>query len=86
MGLLRAIAGESRQPRLIVKTRCVLVADVVAIDADGKRETLVSGLEEDAAREVFLELTGRPWTRAEAEQEPPAEPEASAGPELIDAA
>jgi hypothetical protein len=60
--------GRFQPPRLIVKTRCVLVADVVAIDADGKRETVVSGLDEDAAREVFLELTGRPWTRVEADQ------------------
>ncbi len=58
----------AQPPRLVVRTRCVLVADVVAIDADGKRETVVSGLDEDAAREVFFELTGRPWTRAEVER------------------
>ncbi len=80
MGLLRASGKPGGTPRLIVKTRCVLMADVVAIDADGKRETLASGLEEDAARELFQELTGRPWTRAEAEPEEPA------GPALIDAA
>ncbi len=68
MGLLKGLVGRAAQtPRLIVKTRCVLVADIVAVDVDGRHETVVSGLEEDAAREVFLELTGRPWTRAETE-------------------
>ena len=63
-----AAADHVQPPRLVVKTRCVLVADVVAIDADGRRETVVSGLDEDAAREVFFELTGRPWTRTEIER------------------
>jgi hypothetical protein len=52
-------------PRLIVRTRCVLVADVVAIDAEGKHELVAAGLEEAAARDVYMEITGRPWTRAE---------------------
>jgi hypothetical protein len=58
--------ARAKPPRLVVKTRCVLVADVCAIDSHGRRETLASGLEEEAARALFLELSGRPWTRTEA--------------------
>jgi hypothetical protein len=58
---------DDKYPRLVVKTRCLLVADVVAINADGKRETVASGLNEAAAREVFMAMTGRPWTRTETE-------------------
>jgi hypothetical protein len=62
----RAEVQRAEPPRLVVKTRCVLVADVFAIDAQGRRETLASGLDEAAARQLFRELSGRPWTRIEA--------------------
>jgi hypothetical protein len=54
-------------PRLIVRTRCVLVADVVQIAADGSREYLLNGIDEGSARDFFQELTGRPWTATEME-------------------
>ena len=62
----RAEVESAEPPRLVVKTRCVLVADVFAIDAQGRRETLASGLDEERAHQLFRELSGRPWTRIEA--------------------
>jgi hypothetical protein len=62
----RVEAERAGPSRLVVKTRHVLVADVIAIDEQGRRETLASGLDEEGARQLFRELTGRPWTRIEA--------------------
>lgn len=79
MGMLRALVGQPKglQPtrpavgdtvhaRLAVKTRCVLVADLVEIDSDGTRKIVLSGVDDQVARDLYHELTGRPWTRAEA--------------------
>ncbi len=60
--------AHAEPPLLIVKTRCVLVADVVAVNADGSQEALVTGVDEEAARDFFQEITGRPWTGAEMER------------------
>ena len=53
-----AAAGHVQPPRLIVKTRCVLVADVVAIDADANPAL-------PSQREVYID-GGRTATGADA--------------------
>jgi len=72
------------EPRLIVKTRCVLVADVIAVDRNGRQEALATGLREDAARELFAEIMGRPWTSAEIAPSMAAERAVSPGPVAVD--
>jgi hypothetical protein len=64
--LARPAAGDTRNARLAVKTRCVLVADLVEIESDGTRKIVLSGVDDQVARDLYHELTGRPWTRAEA--------------------
>lgn len=78
MGMLRALVGRPDglrlsqaaeavgRARLAVKTRCVLVADLVEIGSDGTRKVVLSGVDDQVARDLYRELTGRPWTRAEA--------------------
>jgi hypothetical protein len=78
MGMLRALVGRqdrARSPhlaktdsglaRLAVKTRCVLVADLIEVDADGTRKVVLSGVDGQTARDIYQELTGRPWTATE---------------------
>jgi hypothetical protein len=69
---------------LIVKTRCVLVADVIAVDRNGRQEALATGLHEDAARELFEEIMGRPWTSAEIAASMAAERAASPRPVAVE--
>jgi hypothetical protein len=64
--LRRAARQHSDGARLAVRTRCILVADLVAIEPDGTHETVLSGVDDRVARDLYQELTGRPWTRAEA--------------------
>jgi hypothetical protein len=79
MGMLRALVGrpnglrltqaavaDTGHARLAVKTSCVLVADLVEIDSDGTSKVVLSGVNDQVARDLYRELTGRPWTRAEA--------------------
>src|SRR5512141_2268320 len=66
MRLPPVVAQPTESQCLVIKTRCVLVADVIEIGPDGTRNTVLSGLDDQVARDVYRELTGRPWTRAEA--------------------
>jgi len=78
MGMLRALVGRPNgwrlsraveaagSARLAVRTRCVLVADLLEIGSDGTHKVVLSGVDDQVARDLYRELTGRPWTRAEA--------------------
>lgn len=75
----QAVLGGTGQARLAVKTRCVLVADLVEIDSDGTHKIVLSGVADQIARDLYRELTGRPWTRVDAREAEPQLGERLAG-------